>query len=98
MYPWQLCLQSAASQRSLHNAPICHLLLKVVVKGTHQCDFLCICISLPAANENEDCVVLASKSHELHNTFDLVQAALVCDRTDKQISPCGRFNDFKYDA
>ena len=28
------------SQRSLHNAPIFRLLLKVAVKGTHQCDFL----------------------------------------------------------
>ena len=29
-----------ASQRSLHYAPIFRLLLKVAVKGTHQCDFL----------------------------------------------------------
>ena len=29
-----------ASQRSLHNAPIFRLLLKVAVNGTHQCDFL----------------------------------------------------------
>jgi hypothetical protein len=28
-----------SSQRSLHNAPIFRLLLKVAVKGTHQCDF-----------------------------------------------------------
>ena len=28
------------SQRSLHNAPIFRLLLKVAVKGTHQCDLL----------------------------------------------------------
>ena len=27
------------SQRSLHNAPIFRLLLKVAVNGTHQCDF-----------------------------------------------------------
>ena len=27
-----------ASQRSLHNAPIFRLLLKVAVNGTHQCD------------------------------------------------------------
>jgi len=32
-----------ASQRSLHNAPIFRLLLKVAVKGTHQCDFLNFC-------------------------------------------------------
>jgi hypothetical protein len=30
----------SASQRSLHNAPIFRLLLKVAVNGTHQCDFL----------------------------------------------------------
>ena len=30
--------QIIASQRSLHNAPIFRLLLKVAVKGTHQCD------------------------------------------------------------
>ena len=31
------------SQRSLHNAPIFRLLLKVAVNGTHQCDFLNFC-------------------------------------------------------
>jgi len=35
-----------ASQRSLHNAPIFRLLLKVAVNGTHQCDFLNFCGSL----------------------------------------------------
>ena len=35
-----------ASQRSLHNAPIFRLLLKVAVKGTHQCDFLNFCGAL----------------------------------------------------
>ena len=29
----------SSSQRSRHNAPIFRLLLKVAVKGTHQCDF-----------------------------------------------------------
>ena len=29
-----------ASQRSLQDAPIFRLLLKVAVKGTHQCDYL----------------------------------------------------------
>jgi hypothetical protein len=33
----------AVSQRSLHNAPIFRLLLKVAVNGTHQCDFLNFC-------------------------------------------------------
>ena len=32
-----------ASQRSLHNAPIFRLLLKVAVNGTHQCDFPNFC-------------------------------------------------------
>ena len=31
------------SQRSLHNAPIFCLLLKVAVNGTHQCDFSNFC-------------------------------------------------------
>ena len=31
------------SQRSLHNAPIFRLLLKVAVNGTHQCDFQNFC-------------------------------------------------------
>jgi hypothetical protein len=35
--------QSCASQRSLHNAPIFRLLLKVAVNGTHQCDFQNFC-------------------------------------------------------
>ena len=34
------------SQRSLHNAPIFRLLLKVAVDGTHQCDFLNVCGAL----------------------------------------------------
>ena len=32
-----------ASQRSLHNAPIFRLLLKVAVNGTHQCDYSNFC-------------------------------------------------------
>ena len=35
--------RDSASQRSLHNAPIFRLLLKVAVKGTHQCDLLYFC-------------------------------------------------------
>ena len=34
---------SSASQRSLHNAPIFRLLLKVAVNGTHQCDYSNFC-------------------------------------------------------
>ena len=36
-------LHRMPSQRSLHNAPIFRLLLKVAVNGTHQCDFLNFC-------------------------------------------------------
>ena len=35
--------QIMASQRSLHNAPIFRLLLKVAVNGTHQCDYSNFC-------------------------------------------------------
>ena len=35
-----------SSQRSLHNAPIFRLLLKVAVNGTHQCDYSNFCGSL----------------------------------------------------
>ena len=37
------CELNSSSQRSLHNAPIFRLLLKVAVNGTHQCDFLNFC-------------------------------------------------------
>ena len=47
---WDTCpfeaFQSLPSQRSLHNAPIFRLLLKVAVKGTHQCDFMNFCGTL----------------------------------------------------
>jgi len=43
-HPW-------ASQRSLHNAPIFRLLLKVAVKGTHQCD----CINFWGASAPTPC-------------------------------------------
>ena len=37
------CVSTCASQRSLHNAPIFRLLLKVAVNGTHQCDLFNFC-------------------------------------------------------
>ena len=44
---WGHCnWKSLASQRSLHNAPIFRLLLKVAVNGTHQCDFPNFCGAL----------------------------------------------------
>ena len=44
IYSW-MCgpAHHLVSQRSLHNAPIFRLLLKVAVNGTHQCDFLNFC-------------------------------------------------------
>ena len=39
----KICSDTLASQRSLHNAPIFRLLLKVAVNGTHQCDFPNFC-------------------------------------------------------
>ena len=42
------------SQRSLHNAPIFRLLLKVAVNGTHQCDFLNFCGALGL---QQDCIL-----------------------------------------
>ena len=44
-YIWAITLwtKTLASQRSLHNAPIFRLLLKVAVNGTHQCDFQNFC-------------------------------------------------------
>jgi len=41
----------SSSQRSLHNAPIFRLLLKVAVNGTHQCDFLNFCGGLGPQRE-----------------------------------------------
>jgi len=43
LWATQLAYTPLASQRSLHNAPIFRLLLKVAVNGTHQCDFLNFC-------------------------------------------------------
>ena len=41
--PFVAVWPAKVSQRSLHNAPIFRLLLKVAVNGTHQCDFLNFC-------------------------------------------------------
>ena len=42
----RIAQQAITSQRSLQNAPIFRLLLKVAVNGTHQCDFLNFCGAL----------------------------------------------------
>jgi hypothetical protein len=46
-----LSAQSPPSQRSLHNAPIFRLLLKVAVNGTHQCDCRNFCGGLGPQQE-----------------------------------------------
>ena len=46
-----IALHQCVSQRSLHNAPIFRLLLKVAVNGTHQCDFLNFCGGLGPQRE-----------------------------------------------
>ena len=43
-------MELGPSQRSLHNAPIFRLLLKVAVKGTHQCDLSNFCGGLRVPN------------------------------------------------
>ena len=55
--------QVAASQRSLHNAPIFRLLLKVAVNGTHQCDFLNFCGYF--GTQQEACVMMGMEMMEL---------------------------------
>ena len=49
----------SASQRSLLNAPIFRLLLKVAVNGTHQCDFLNFCGGFGSQRISEACGELA---------------------------------------
>jgi hypothetical protein len=48
------------SQRSLHNAPIFRLLLKVAVNGTHQCDFLEFLRGLLGPNNQRDAMSLVA--------------------------------------
>ena len=48
-----VALHQSVSQRSLHNAPIFRLLLKVAVNGTHQCDFLEFLRGLTGPNTRE---------------------------------------------
>jgi hypothetical protein len=47
-----LSARSLPSQRSLHNAPIFRLLLKVAVNGTHQCDCRNFCGGLGSQQEH----------------------------------------------
>ena len=50
-----IALHQSVSQRSLHNAPIFRLLLKVAVNGTHQCDFLNFCGGLGPQHLTQHC-------------------------------------------
>ena len=49
-------LQRLLSQRSLHYAPIFRLLLKVAVKGTHQCDFFNFCGAFGPQHKADTCL------------------------------------------
>ena len=80
-----------ASQRSLHNAPIFRLLLKVAVNGTHQCDFFNFCgalwvptvpkhrSTLPACTSNvaHHHHSLESQQHPMKNSMSLFKKALI---------------------
>jgi hypothetical protein len=59
-----LASQTPASQRSLHNAPIFRLLLKVAVNGTHQCDLLNFC---GAAKLQQYSIVCAVVHHTMQS-------------------------------
>ena len=54
--PWVWEMWS--SQRSLHNAPIFRLLLKVAVNGTHQCDLSNFCGALELQQLPRACIML----------------------------------------
>ena len=53
----ELCSPTWVSQRSLHNAPIFRLLLKVAVNGTHQCDFPNFCGQQCPTKKHYECYV-----------------------------------------
>ena len=50
------------SQRSLHNAPIFRLLLKVAVNGTHQCDFTNFCGALGSQQALSRCLCVTRQA------------------------------------
>ncbi len=58
-----------ASQRSLHNAPIFRLLLKVAVNGTHQCDFQNFCGGFGSQQQDRCRVLHALAPIGLIDTF-----------------------------
>ena len=84
-------LLQSPSQRSLHNAPIFRLLLKVAVNGTHQCDFLNFCggsgpqhsADLCLATQ-EVCRILSTQTTWCHDT-----PSCVCTGSIRQ-NPVGR--------
>ena len=51
-----------SSQRSLHNAPIFRLLLKVAVNGTHQCDYANFCGNLGSQRLGATCMSSAASN------------------------------------
>ena len=67
-----LCAGGLASQRSLHNAPIFRLLLKVAVNGTHQCDFQNFCGGLGSQQQDRSRVLHALALVGLTDTYGLL--------------------------
>ena len=51
-----------SSQRSLHNAPIFRLLVKVTVNGTHQCDYANFCGNLGSQRLGATCMSSAASN------------------------------------
>ena len=73
-----MCVRDVGlSQRSLHNAPIFRLLLKVAVKGTHQCDsYQFLRGILPNATIEEHATSCRSTRQLHHKTYTLSPAPL----------------------
>ena len=66
-----MCVAGAgfSSQRSLHNAPIFRLLLKVAVNGTHQCDFLNFCGAFEPQQHNASIAIVTMTTQVLSARF-----------------------------
>ena len=70
-----------ASQRSLHNAPIFRLLLKVAVNGTHQCDLLNFCgaakLQQRPVQLTSKCCIFNGKLMVLHVVLHILHVSIV---------------------
>lgn len=66
-------LQRCSSQRSLHDAPIFRLLLKVAVNGTHQCDFLNFCGPFKVQQTEVSCSHTDATKRKSNQNFFLLE-------------------------